>query len=87
MSPSTHIPQSRETRYQLVCTPEIVKSNDILYSDVYSLLRLDIFDDTVEAKILYDISRIKTVAAAILDKVELGQPSSEDLAEFVSELL
>ena len=87
MSPSTAALDNHETKYQLVCTPEIVKSANILYSNVYSLLRLEVFDDTVQTIFLYDISRIKSVAAAILDKVELAQPSSEDFAEFVSELL
>ena len=87
MSPSTSAPDHHETKYQLVCTPEIVKSANILYSNVYSLLRLEVFDDTVQTIFLYDISRIQAVAASILDKVELEQPSSEDFAEFVSELL
>ena len=87
MSPSTYAHELHETKYQLVCTPEIVKSANILYSNVYSLLRLEVFDDTVQTNFLYDISRIKAVAASILDKVELEQPSSEDFAEFVSELL
>ncbi|MBE6610822.1 MAG: hypothetical protein E7634_09165 [Ruminococcaceae bacterium] len=76
-----------ETKYQLVCTPEIVKSEDPAHRNVYSLLRLDIFDDTVQANILYDVSRIRAVACSILDQVELAQPSFEDLPEFVSELL
>jgi hypothetical protein len=87
MSFSNELFKAHETVYQLVCTPEIVKSEDARYGNVYSLLRLDLFDDTVKADILYDISRIDTVAQSILQKVENSQPSSEDFAEFVSELL
>lgn len=87
MSFSKELFKAHETVYQLVCTPEIVKSEDARYGNVYSLLRLDLFDDTVKAHILYDVSRIDTVAKSILRKVERGQPSSDEFAEFVSELL
>ena len=79
--------QHHETKYQIVCTPEVIKSEDHAHKNVYSLIRLDIFDDTVQANILYDISRIQAVAYSILDQVELAQPSFEDFSEFVSELL
>ncbi len=87
MSPYAPLFQNHKTKYQLVCTPEVIKNEDRTYKNVYSLLRLDIYDDTVEAKILYDISRIQAVACAILDKVELSQPPLDELNEFVSELL
>ena len=76
-----------KTKYQLVCTPEVIGSVSRLFDQVYSLLRLDIEDDTVETCFLYDISRNASTASSILNEVILGQPSAEDFREFVAELL
>ena len=77
----------RQTKYQLVCTPEVIRSESHYFEQVYSLLRLDIEDDTVETCFLYDVSRNASTASAILNEVVTEQPSAEEFREFVVELL
>ena len=87
MSISPATAHFRQTKYQLVCTPEVIPSGSRLFEQVYSLLRLDIEDDTVETCFLYDVSRNASTASAILNEVISCQPAAEDFREFVAELL
>jgi len=77
----------RQTKYQIVCTPEVIRSGSSLFEQVYSLLRLDIEDDTVDTCFLYDVSRNASTASAILSEVVAEQPSAEEFREFVADLL
>lgn len=79
--------KAKHTVYQLIASPAVLKNENDTYNTVYSILSVQVEGGATTARIVYDITRIRSVGEKILSEVTKHSPPQNSIHEFIADLL